>query len=469
MTVFFEHPAAWLYLLDIALVVTALLHMLYQRRSPQNLMAWTLTLLLLPFIGIMLYILFGSRKLFNKPPRKRPVPERSALQIPLAGAGLAQRIERLLHANHLPAGSHDNQLLLCDDDRRAFARLLELIETARWQIHLQTYILENDATGRALLDALSRKARQGVEVRLLLDAVGSFHLYRNRRALRDFQQAGGQVAFFQPLLRSLLRSQINLRNHRKIYLFDNRILLTGGMNLSNDYLGAAARQRWQDLLFEIHGSSLLQYQRIFNADWFHASGERLPPPQPEQPPTRPAEKPGALVQVIPSGPDINSDALYETLLQGIYMARQQLTLVTPYFIPDSDILNALLIALKRGVKVTLISPQTSDHLLFDLGRSSYMRELAEQGGEILLYPHTMLHAKLVLIDRQTLFIGSANLDYRSLFINHEVVNAVYDPAFISAVEHWLTPIQHACHPYQPSQQPGRRLFENLTRIFAPIL
>lgn len=465
MTVFIEHPTFWFYLIDISLIIATLLHMLYQRRSPQNLMAWTLTLLLLPFIGVMLYIIFGSRKLLYAKRRKAKISLQPVSEL-LPDQPFAQRIERLLRANHIAGSSNDNQAHLCPNGEAAFQRLLSLIEKAQQQIHLQTYILENDTTGQAILEALTDKARQGVEVRLLLDAIGSFKLYLHRKPLTKLQQAGGQFAFFQPPLHSLLKSQINLRNHRKIYLFDQQTLLTGGMNLSNDYLGANPHaQRWQDLMIEIRGSSLTHYQNIFNEDWFYTTGERLP--------TRPADHPaaitGEIVQVIPSGPDIDSDALFETLLQGIHMAQEEIEIVTPYFIPDSDILNALLIAVKRGVRVTLISPQKSDHLLFDLGRSSYMRELAEQGGKILLYPHTMLHAKLVMIDRQNLFIGSANLDYRSLFINHEVVNCIYSSALITDITTWLNPIKQASIPYYPPHQKGRRLFENLTRIFAPIL
>ncbi|MDG6774398.1 cardiolipin synthase [Thiomicrorhabdus sp. ZW0627] len=468
MTFSINQPLFWLYLFNIFLVIATIIHMLYQRRSPQNLMAWLLTLLLLPIFGVILYVLFGSRKFFNK--RNKPAISMRSVSVAEPDNELAFQLDRLLQSNHIAGTTNGNQVSLCHTDVEAYSILMEAIENAQHSIHIQTYIFELDKTGHTILEALIRKAQQGVQVRLLIDAIGSFALYRNSKRLRRLTEAGGRYAFFQPILHSLFKSQLNLRNHRKIYLFDQSVLLTGGMNLSNDYLGTPdttpKEGRWIDLMFKIEGPTTFHYQNIFNEDWFYTTNERLPSPQP---PDNLPTTPGEIMQAVPSGPDINSDALFETLLHSIYLAKESIHIVTPYFIPDSAIMHALLIAIKRGVKVTLITPDTSDHLIFDLGRSSYMRELGEMGGQLFYYQDNMLHAKFIMIDHKTMLIGSANLDYRSLFINHEMVNFIYSEPLIEQMSEWLEKLLANSIPYQPSDNRIRRLLENLTRIVAPIL
>ncbi|WP_319381808.1 cardiolipin synthase [Thiomicrorhabdus sp.] len=462
------------YLLYVFLVLSAVVHMLYQRRSPQNLMAWLLTLLLLPYLGVFLYLIFGSRKFLykrNKPKITLPTKEGGASSASAANGKnrLAQQIDRLLVADRIASTTNHNRIELLGDSCAAFDAFMQALQEARASIHIETYIFELDKTGKRILQALVAKARSGVTVRLLLDAVGSFALYRRPKALRELIEAGGQVEFFQPVFKNFFNSQVNLRNHRKIYLFDDAVGFTGGMNLSDDYLGSEEDKpvngRWKDLLFRMQGPVLLHYHTVFNEDWFYTTQEKLPLNN-EWPPV---EVPGELVQTIPSGPDIHKDALFESLLQGLYSAQQEIVIVSPYFIPDGSVMTALMVAIKRGVKVVLVSPDKSDHLIFDLGRSSYLREFSEAGGDIHFYAGKMLHAKLMVIDRQAMLFGTANLDYRSLFINHELANWVYDSHLIQQAIDWVEALIIKSHPYRPSSSRGRRLFENLTRIFAPIL
>ncbi len=458
---------SWLYFLNITLVMVAVLHMFYQRRSPQNLMAWLLALLLLPFIGILLYTLFGSRKLLSK--RNIPTITMDALTTSMPCNTLSTQLTQLLQSNHLASTTHGNQCTLYETPSMMYQQLMHEIEHAHTSIHLQTYIFQMDQTGHAILNALIQKAQQGIQVCLLMDAIGSFSLYRNRSKLQLLVQAGGQYAFFQPLFKSLIHGQINLRNHRKIYLFDQSTLLTGGINLAHNYLGLSQKPPqagyWQDLMLKAQGPISTHFQNIFNADWLYTTNQKLPPP-PLPATLYPSPD---IIQTIPSGPDIYSDTLFETLLHAIYSAKNTIQIITPYFIPDSAIMNALLIAIKRGVTVKLITPKKSDHLLFDLGRCSYIRELAEQGGHVYYHHGTILHAKLTLIDQDALIFGSANLDYRSLFINHEIVNILYSKRLILQMQTWINTLHHKSQPYQAHNNKLYRYFENLTRIFTPLL
>ncbi len=473
MTDFINQPWFWLYYISYSLLIVAtLLHMLYKQRSPQSLMTWMLALILLPYLGVLLYLFFGSRKFFKA--RRKPAISITSLKQCQPQNKLARQTDRILSANHINTTTQDNDVKLFHDCQAAFNSFLAEIKQATQSIYIETYIFEIDETGEQILQALEQKASQGVEVCLLIDGIGSYELYRNQHLLKGLQKQGGKVAFFHPLFSTLFRGQLNLRNHRKIYLFDQTVLFTGGINLSSDYLGASDDQRWKDLIFKVQGPAVQHYSNLFNEDWLYTTGQPLihdhPPLLELTANQRPSsEDPQQILQVIPSGPDIEGDALLEAMLHSIYAAQHQIQIVTPYFIPDSAILNALLIAIKRGIKVQLFTPEVSDHLIFDLGRSSYTRELAEAGAEVFYYTDNMLHAKLVMVDDSVMLSGSANLDYRSLFINYEVVNMIYAQPQIRQAQQWIDDLKPDCIHYHPTTSAVRRLFENLTRIFAPIL
>jgi len=434
-------------------------------------MAWLLTILLLPVFGLILYAVLGSRKFFSK--HKKPIIKLPVIENDTPHGFLGQSINNILNANNLPGASQNNSIQTFITSNAAFDAFMHEIESAKTSIYIQTYIFELDNTGQAIFNALIKKANEGLTVCLLLDAIGSFALYRNQKKLRPFINAGGHYAFFQPLFKSAINSQINLRNHRKIYLFDSQTLLTGGMNISSDYLAPETstkpNKQWKDLLLKITGPSTLLYQNIFNADWAYSTNTKVKPAiSVDQKPANTLNN-HEIIQVIPAGPDIEKDVLFEAILQSIYSAKYRIDIVSPYFIPDNSLMNAILVAIKRGVNVNLITPNQSDHIIFDLGRSSYMRELYENGGKIHLDQSVMLHAKLMMIDDECVIIGSANLDYRSMFINHEIVNFIYSKTLISEMKTWINELVSQAKPYQSSAKKHHRLLENLTRIFAPIL
>ncbi len=459
-------PIFWLFTLNVILVLIALFHMLYQRRSPQSLISWMLTIILLPYLGVLIYFIFGLNKSLSN--CKKPKIEMLDISIDKPRSQIAMQINSILYANNIAGMTDYNKMDILDKGTTAYNHFMQAIQNAKTHIHIETYILELDITGQHILDALIEKAKQGVEVRLLLDSIGSFVLYFNQKPLKKLTTAGGSYAFFHPFLFTANSRRINLRNHRKIYLFDQKILLTGGMNLSNDYFGLAKNtskhRRWVDLMFKIQGPNTFHYQTVFNEDWFYTTQERLSsPPKPELFPQ------GEMMQVVPAGPDMVSETLFETLLNSIFYTKNTIQISGPYFIPDNSIMNALLIAIKRGVKVTLLVSKSSSHLIFDLGRRSYMRELLEAGGEVLYYKKSLLHAKIIIFDSQSAMIGSANFDCRSLFINYEMVNFIYAKPHIEYLSNWFEKLLIQSELYQPSNSKTSRVFENMTRIIAPLL
>jgi cardiolipin synthase len=457
-----------LLLINALLVLISTLHMLYHRRPAQSLIVWMLTLFLLPFLGVLLYFIFGSRKVLYR--RAKPYIHLHPVAESTPSTPLARQTAQLIEGNNLPRPSQNNRVEPIADPQEAFLAFSQAIQQAQHNIYLETYIFEMDVTGTALLEQLKAKAQQGVSVRLLIDAFGAMPLYLNPKKLKPYRQAGIEIAFFHPLA-TFLQKRLNLRTHRKIYLIDEQTVFTGGMNLSKDYLlppDAAVSQQnsWVDLFFKMEGEVCQHYLEVFKEDWQYTTGKALPNQNFEK--TLPA-KANTLLQAVPSGPDVENDALLEALLQAFYQAQRRITLVTPYLIPSHNILDALQVALKKGVQVTLLTPAKTDHLIFDWGRSSYMRELHDLGAEIYCYGKTMLHAKLVIIDDEVMMLGSANLDYRSLLVNYEMVSFCYSEPLMQTMQEWVDDLQSQSEIYRPKQDRTTLLLENLSRIVTPLL
>lgn len=442
------------------LVLTALGHMVYQRREPPSMIAWLLAIILLPYIAVPLYFIFRSRKLKRRPKTVLKLARKG--EIP---AEKATRIDMVLRNNGIAGATLGNRFTFYTDGVDAFRALMDRIGAARQTILISTYVFSSDAVARTILAALTRKAAAGVRVRLLIDCIGSLPLYLIQRPLRDLKEAGGSVAFYMPLSTRPFQNYVNLRNHRKIFLFDDKTVMTGGMNISQEYMGpTSCDRRWQDILFAIQGPAVFHYREIFTEDWNHTAREKLEPPE-----FTPFPLGNAGIQVVPSGPDIENDALYEALLSAIFAAQERIWIVTPYFVPDKGLMQALIIARHRGVDVKLITPASSNHLVADLSRSGFMRDLDEKGIEVCLYEKGMIHAKAILFDRRGVMMGSANIDQRSLFLNYEVVSFAYSRAIIKQSERWMHRLLADCRRHMRPAGRWRRIGENLMSVFAPLL
>lgn len=448
-----------LILLGELLVIVALLHMIYQRKTPSSMIAWMLAIVMLPHVAVPLYFIVGSRKRRNRY-YKAGVDLRET-EVPAH----ANPIDGILRSNGIPGATSGNRLRMIFEGTNAFETLMREIESAAQSIWISTYVFKTDRVTAEIIDALIAKRREGVEVKLLIDALGSWQLYFWQYRLRPLRQAGVQICFFMPILRMPLRNYINLRNHRKIYLFDQRTVLTGGMNLSGEYMGPAPDPaRWEDLLFLAEGPAVYHYAEIFAADWAYAAETEPAVPAP------PRRTDGdTYIQVVPSGPDIKGDALFETIISAIYSAKARIWIVTPYFVPDASLMQALIIARNKGIDVKLITPRESNHLLADLARSSYMRELEEAGVHVALYEGRMLHAKAILFDDLGAMLGSVNLDNRSLLLNYEVVSFAYSEKIIRETETWMQGLLERCTLTVRTAGTVRRLGENLMRVIAPEL
>jgi len=347
-----------------------------------------------------------------------------------------QRIRELADAIAPATGAEGNRVecLLARDGSDTLRALREGIAGARRRISVGTYILAHDAVGRELVSLLAARAREGVEVRLLIDAIGSRTL--PWFALRRLRAAGGQVAWFNPVFSLRGKGSANWRNHRKLAVFDGTLAIIGGQNLGGQYIGSnPSRRRFRDASFRVSGPAANHIEHIFLTDWCQATDvepESLRQTLLEEAPAVGTER----AQVIDSGPDAEGDPLWKQLLQMIEQAKARIDIVTPYFIPDAELIAVLGQAARGGRRVRVIIPRRSDHRLTDFARRPALRTLAEAGAEIYLYSPGVLHTKLVLIDGERALIGSANIDMRSLFLNYEISAVVsHSPACADIAAH----------------------------------
>ena len=443
------------------LMIFVLMHMLYRRRTPTSIVAWLLSIIFIPYIAIPLYFFIGSRK------QKRHKKSFIVMNTDSGSiCNYTSPMDKVLRNDGIPQATCQNMIKLYTDGVEAYKVILKEIENAKDSIYICTYIFDYDEATKPIFKLLIKKAREGVDVKLLLDGVGSYKLYLNKLHTKILKRAGVELYFFMPLLSFPPNSYINLRNHRKIYIFDKSTVLSGGMNLSKDYINRKhTKHLMKDLLFLLKGPAMYRYLEIFVSDWKHVSGRKLNTFIKFTIPDR--ENGSDIVQVVPSGPDLNGDALFEALMVAIYEAKNRIWIVTPYFTPDITLMRALLIAKRRGVDVKLITPMESDHILADLVRSSYMRELEENKAHVALYSKGMLHAKAVLFDDASVLLGSVNFDSRSLFLNYEVASFAYSKKIIRDVELWMLSLLKDSKKSMNPAGKYRKMAENFMRIFAP--
>ena len=430
-------------MVGLAIYVTSS-HTLHLRRHPSAAIAWVVSLVLLPYIALPLYVMFGSRKVKSY----RPAGKRYEFTVRTSNPdALTARTQQLAAIMSLPAASPYHQLSIHEDGTDALQALRDMIDGAARTIDICTFVFSRDGLGDELAQSLKRRAREGIRVRLLVDGVGA---YLGRRAdFKSLSAEGVEVALFVPPLRSPLRGRTNLRNHRKMVITDSERLWCGGRNLATEYFEGDATcttrsPPWVDLSFDLHGALALQAQQQFEQDWeFATRGALLDIPPPTSQDLAPEL---AIGQLIASGPDQIDDTIYTLLVSGFFISRKCIMAVTPYFVPDPTLLMSLTLAARRGVTVDLIMPKKSNHRLADLARHRALRELTSAGVRVWFLPQ-MIHAKIIVIDDELALIGSANLDARSLFLNYELMIAFYESTDVKRFVQWIERQRNAAIPY----------------------
>ena len=447
--------------------------MMSEKRAPANTFAWLLIIVLVPWVGVPLYLLLGGRKIRRLAERKsrlRPtLPHGTSGPFPVSES---PTIQTIISAGGAPPVTGSSMRLLTSGED-AYATLEHQIQHARSTIHITAFILGRDDTGRRIVRLLTQRAREGIKVRLLLDAVGS--MFSTGMYVNPIRRAGGQIGIFMPVLPFTSRGSANLRNHRKIAVFDHCTAIVGGHNLAREYIGPTKlAKRWQDFGAVIEGPAAALLNEVFIADWCFATRDSADALHAEIPPACVSESRGSSeLQVVASGPDVPGDPLYEGIVSMIQEAQRSIWIVTPYFIPDDVLLRSLIVKASSGKEVTLITPRSSNHPVADFARRHYVRELQRAGANVLLFNHGMLHSKAMVVDDTVALLGSPNFDLRSLFVNFEIGVLVHSAADVNAIKAWAVDLAQRCHPPKPEKKRKTRLLgnvvEDLSRLLAPLL
>ncbi|MEO6264850.1 MAG: cardiolipin synthase [Luteimonas sp.] len=442
-----------------------------QKRAPVATLSWLLGLAVLPYVGFLIYYVFGPQRI------KRQRLRRARARVALPDAeGTVERSEpaelaALAQATTgLPATTATDVRLLIDG-AATYDALLADVRAACDHIHLEYYIYAADHTGTALRDALVERARAGVAVRLLLDAVGSSNC--PRQFFAPLLAAGGELAWFHPMRfgRIWKRPWLNLRTHRKIVVIDGRIAFTGGINITDEENERLRDDAYRDLHLRLEGDAVRPLQLVFVEDWVYASGSRdfISAVAKAMPPARPGP---IRAQVLTSGPDSPWEAIHRLHVGAIHAARQRVWLVTPYFVPGEAAVMALTSAALGGLDVRLLVPKMSDSRFVTHAARSYFDELMNAGAKVYEYGPRMLHTKALLVDDELAIIGSANFDPRSFRLNFEVSMLFRDAAIAAALARLVEgEFAHAPRVRDQREQPlwSVRLPEALARLLSPLL
>jgi cardiolipin synthase len=428
-------PVFWLTIVLILFIFQAATILLIEFRSPEKTVAWLMVLFILPIIGFVMYYFVAKeyrqrrivrRKGFRVLDEMKRSIERDEDKIDLMNRSHRYEIRNhprliglLLNMPGAPITRH-NEVEVLTDGEATYGAILEALEKAERHIHFEFYIIRDDMTGRKFLDVLTRKARDGVQVRVVYDGIGSYKLTSSY--VEKLRRAGVAVHCFLPPLIAFFDKRLNYRNHRKIVVVDGKVGFLGGINIGDEYLGGDKRLGfWRDTHLRLQGDAVYYLQMTFLNDWEFVSKQKLTDPAlfPEH-----ERFEGKPVQILPSGPDVQIDSIFELAFSAIAAARHRIWITTPYFIPDRSIQIGLKTAALSGVDVRIIFPEVPDSKVVHLATLSYVKELLQAGVRFFTYQKGFMHAKTFLVDELIASVGTANMDMRSFFDNFEI-NAVF--------------------------------------------
>lgn len=472
-----DHPLSYILLTIYTLsIVGVILVIISENRNPLKSMPWVIVLVLAPVVGLFFYFFFGQnlskRRSISRRMRKQLdayVSQSEQVEHPEVPTYL-QPLERLLTDSGHAVPLYGSHLTIYADGETKMAALLEAIAAAEHHIHLQYYIIDNDQIGGRLCEALIAKAREGVEVRVLYDDVGSRAV---RKGFFDrMSEEGIEVHEFLHVQFPRFTSKVNYRNHRKIVVIDGRVGFFGGMNIADRYCkGTTALGPWRDTHFRVEGGVVDGLQLSFLNDWFATTRQQLTMIE-KYYPAVPLHI-NNVIQLLPSGPLGKWRTLQQAICMAIGRARRRIWIETPYYLPSETLNNALQTAALAGIDVRLMLPLHSDSRMVDLAVHSYLDDMLQAGVKVFFYTAGFLHSKLLLVDDELAVVGSANLDFRSFEHNFEINGFVYDRDFVARLSHLYAGDLTRCHEVTAAEwfpRPRmRRMAESVLRLFSPLL
>lgn len=475
----------------IVVLVFTCFRIIYDTRSTTKTLAYLLLAIFVPFFGMAFYFTFGinyrrrkmySKKLLEDEEMALRIRQRlyeNSLQVINYADGISpekKELAYLLLNDSMSPVTDDNDVKLLVNGEQKFPEVINALKAAKHHIHIEYYIYEDDYIGRTIEETLIQKVKEGVTVRFIYDDFGSRSI--RRKLVKRLKANGVQVFPFMKIIFVPFANRINYRNHRKIIVIDGKTGFVGGINISDRYINYSRDKKhktyWRDTHLRVDGSAVKYLQYLFLCDWNFCSKEKLQQ-NPEFFPSTdlPVAPEGKMVQMAASGPDSATPTILYSILKAIGLARKEILITTPYFIPGESLLDSLTMASLSGVSIKILVPHHSDSIFVNTAVKSYYEELLHVGVEVYRYKKGFVHAKTIAIDRELAIVGTANMDYRSFDLNFEVNAIVYDWQTAAELSNsFYDDLQYAqkIDPIQWFKRPkAKRLLEKTVRLVSPLL
>lgn len=462
----------WIYSILAAILIV---NVVLKNRDSVKTLAWVMVLLFLPVLGMLLYFFFGRDKRKEKMIGRRLMSQinqrnlsanvsRYIPDLPQEYSSLHAFLRNTASAYALPAESID---VIADTKKYALLLMREL-EKAEKHIHILFYIFEDDEFGRSIRDILMRKARQGVEVRLIYDSVGCWKVKKD--FFDDMRSAGVYVESFMKVHFPLFSKKVNYRNHRKLVIIDGKTGFIGGCNIANRYITGGIWGYWRDTVLLVRGMAVQGLQFAFLVDWYFANHSLVSGKEyfPEQ------EKGDAgWMQVVTSNPVGEVRILMGGIVKLLSLARNYVYLQTPYFMPNESFMLALKSAALSGADVRLMIPEQCDNRIAGYASMSYLGDLLKVGVKVYLYNGGFIHSKSIVCDDYLSSVGSVNLDFRSFYYNFEISAFVYDKVVAQDLKNYFIDDMKHCRQLTLAEYRtrsfGRRCLESFARLLSPLM
>lgn len=484
--------SAILYAMNMCIAIYASVTMILRRQDPIKTLSWTAVMILLPYLGIILYLTFGQnyrkKKMFSRKgladyriKQELSAEESKALETtPEILTGDLEAYKKLICQNMRNSYSlldYNNDIEFYFTGKDALDAMYEQIAEAKSHIHLQTYILENDRIGSKFIDLLRKKAKEGVEVRLMYDDVGSHHI--KKKLVKQMQEDGIEVLVFSPVKIFMPMSKINYRNHRKILVVDGAVGFIGGVNIADRYYYGIYGGEWRDTQIKVTGESVFSFQASFLLDRYFVQNHKLHISRKYYPHIEmgkmslTGKMQDVYAQIISSGPDSDWAGIMQCYFTAITSAQSHIYIETPYFTPNETILNAIKTAALGNIDVRLMLPEQGDSMMARYSTHSFVTELLEAGVKIYFFKEGFNHSKAISVDGRMCIIGSANMDARSFEHNFEILSVLYDRECAVTFEKRFKKDIELCRQVEleswKKRSIGQKIKESIFRLISPLL
>ena len=454
-----------------------------EKKRPEKTLSWILVLVILPPIGLILYVFLGRNWKINTLDKKirdsvftlTNFTHLKTNEILIEYKSLIT----LLASNSYSPLFMKNNISILDSGDKKFDLLKEKLLEATEHIHLEYYIVKDDKIGNEIKDILIKKAKEGVKVRFIIDKVGSIKL--PRRYVKELRIAGVDVVFYSYVLAPVLRfinTQINYRNHRKIVVIDSKIAFLGGINIGDEYLGLGKLGHWKDCHIMIEGDCVLGLQSVFLDDFSTIkkyNNEEISILNNVENYFKPHTFQGNIpMQIVKSGPDSEFPSILQLLIKMISIAKKSVNIITPYFIPSEALMDSLRIAALSGIEISLIFPERADHFTVNRASQTYLAELKKVGANIYLYDkNAFIHSKILTVDEKICTLGTANMDIRSFELNYEINTIIYNEEITKSLDTLFKDLLKDCRKFTYEEYQNRYLLskfiDGISRLLSSIL